>query len=86
MKIKDGFMLREIAGQWLVVPTGTRTAELNAIITLSESGALLWQCLAEEKNESELIEALREVYEVDYKTAECDTKAFIAQLNEANLL
>lgn len=41
MKLKTGFMLREIAGQWIVVPLGQRTVEFNAIMNLSETGALI---------------------------------------------
>lgn len=38
--IKNWFMLREIAGQSVVVPIGSEVVEFNGIMTLSESGAL----------------------------------------------
>lgn len=44
MKIKEGFILRTIAGQHVVVPTGQHL-DLSLMITLNETGAFLWEKL-----------------------------------------
>ena len=53
MKLKDGFVLREIAGSFMVVPVGKRTQEVPGVIALTESGALLWKKLEEGKADGE---------------------------------
>lgn len=81
MKIKEGFLLREVAGQTVVIPTGT-TMELNAMITLNETGAFLWKAMQEETTEDALVQALLKEYDVDEATAKDAVKAFVAKLNE----
>ncbi len=76
MKIKSGFMLREIAGQWVVVPLGPRVVEFKSIIELSESAAFLWRMLEQGTNEDEMVNALLKEYDVDEALARNDVKAF----------
>ena len=47
MKIKEGFLLREVAGQTVVLPMNG-DLELNMMITLNETGAFIWEKLQEE--------------------------------------
>lgn len=86
MKIKDGFMLREITGQWVVVPLGERVVEFNGIMTLSESGALLWRALEKDIVEKDLVEALLKGYIIDKETAQTDVREFISTLKEKSLI
>ena len=85
MKIKSGFMLREIAGQWVVVPLGSRVVEFNNIMTLSESGAILWRLLEKGAEENELVLALLAEYDVDDVTARTDVKLFLGSIQEKQL-
>ena len=55
-KIKEGFVVRTVAAQTVAVPVGKRTTELHGVITLNESGCILWKAL--EKGAD--IEQLRE--------------------------
>ncbi len=87
MKIKEGFLLREVAGQWVVVPLGENVVQFNGILTLSQSGALLWQVM--EKNdveEVELVKAILSEYEIDEQTAAKDVRDFISSLKESGLV
>lgn len=86
MKVKDGFMLREVAGQWLVIPIGERVVEFNGIITLSESGALLWRTMEKEIDEEALVKVILAEYIIDETTARADVAEFIAMLKERDLL
>lgn len=86
MKIRDGFMLREVAGQWVVVPLGERVVEFNCIMTLSESGALLWKMLEKDVLEEELVQAVLQEYSIDEETANTDAQEFIASLREKGLI
>ena len=86
IKIKNGFMLREIVDQWVVVPLGERVVSFNEIMTLSESGALLWKMLEQGSNEKALVDAILKEYAIDNETALGDIREFIAGLKEKGLV
>jgi len=86
MKMKDGFMLRQIVGTWLVVPVGERVVDFNGMITLSDTGAFLWKQLTEERDKNQLLASLLNEYEVDERTAEADLDEFIERLKVENLI
>lgn len=85
MKIKSGFMLRQIADTWVVVPLGERVVEFNGLISLSESGALLWKILEAGADEETLVKALLSEYDIDEKTAQADSKDFLCSMREKGL-
>ena len=85
MKIKDGFLLRQVAGQAVVLPTGG-ALDLNMMITLNETGAFLWERLGTETDESALVAALLSEYDVDEATAAKSVAAFIQKLNDNGFL
>ena len=78
MKIKSGFILKEIAGENVLI---FLTPELkNKVITLNDSGALLFKLISEGKSEKELVDAILEEYDTDEATASSDVKKFIDSL------
>ncbi len=85
MKIKDGFLLREVAGQAVVLPTGS-DLDLNMMITLNDTGKFLWEHLQEETDTDGLVEALLSEYDVDRETAQKSVEAFVAKLKSHELL
>lgn len=85
MKLKDGFILREIAGQTVVLPTGD-DLNLNMMITLNSTGKFLWTRLEQEVTEEELVAAVLAEYDVDEATAKSAVEAFVAQLNANGFL
>lgn len=86
MKIKEGFVLRELGGQNVVVPLGKASKNFNGVIYLNETGAFLFKQLKENKNEEELLSLLLNEYEIDENTAKKDLDIFIHQLKEGKLL
>lgn len=86
MKIKDGFVLREIGGEYVVVAVGRQTLDFEGLITLNETGAFLWKRLQEECTQEQLCAALTAEYAVDAATAATDVAAFADRLREAELL
>lgn len=86
MKILEGFVLKNIAGENIVVPVGSNTVSFKAIVTLNDSGAFLWHSLENERTEAELVTALLGEYDIDEATAKADVAEFTAKLREAGLL
>ena len=86
MKIKDGFALRQVGGNHIVVPIGAQTIDFRCMITLNETGAFLWQQLQQERTAGDLAAALLAEYEVTEDVARADVDKFVANLKEAELL
>lgn len=86
MKIKDGFILRTVAGQNVVVPVGTGAVNFNGMVSFNESGAFLWSLLSKDTTKEQLVCSLLNEYEVEEPRAEADVTAFLAKLREAKLL
>ena len=86
MKIKNDFILKQIAGSYIVVPVRQQAVDFSGIIKLSETGAFLWRLLENGVDREELIAKLLDEYLVDEDVAGEDVDRFIAQLNEADLL
>ena len=86
MKIKSGFVIREIAGQYMAVPVGERVNDLHGMIALNETGAFIWKLLENEKTEEDLARALTEEYEVSYEEALEAVREFRELLSSDSLL
>lgn len=86
MRATSEMVLREIAGEYLLIPTGETALKIHGMVTLSESGLLLWKKLQSECTEDSLVEALLAEYEVDPATARADVRAFLEKMDEAGLL
>ena len=87
MKIKEGFILKEIAGNFVVVPVGENLVDFSSMITTNETGAFLWEKLQNGATEEELCSALLGEYEgVSYEDALSDVKEFVKILKEKNIV
>lgn len=86
MRLKSDFTLREITGDYIVIPTGENYLDFGAVISLNDSGAFLWNLLQDEKSFEDLSDALTKEYGIDNSTAQEDVKDFINLLKEHGLI
>lgn len=86
MKIQPGFVLKEVADSFVIVPTGARIVDFSAMITINETGAFLWSKLAEDITEEELVEAVLGEYDIDRETATRDVADFVEVLKSKKVL
>lgn len=86
MKIKSDFMLREVAGYYVVVPVGEGALNFNGVINLNESGAFLWKTMEKDVTEADMVAALLGEYEVPEERAKADVAAFVTKMREGNLI
>ena len=86
MKIKDGFVLRKIANQYMAVPVGARAKELHGMIGLNETAAFLWEQLKEDRTVDELAELLYNEYEISEGKALETVKNFGVLLTKEGVL
>ncbi len=76
MKIKDGFVIRQVGGEHVVVPVGERSKEFHGMINMNETGAFLWKFFTAEHTIEEGVDVLCAEYNVDRAVAETDVNRF----------
>lgn len=86
MRIKDGFMLRDVCGDNIVVPVGESSVDFKSVIRLNETGALLWKELEKGADEQQLADAITAEYNVSQEVALNDIAKFVERLKEADIL
>lgn len=86
MRVSTDFILREVAGEWLLVPVGDAAVKLRGLIGLSESGYLIYTLLQKGADRQELLRAVLSEYKVDQATAEADVDAFLFQMRSLGIL
>lgn len=86
MKIEKDFVLREIAGEYIIVPTGNTALNFNGLITVNEVGLFLWKILEKGTTEEELLAKTLEEYEIDEETAKRDITEFLEELKSGGIL
>lgn len=85
MKIKAGYLIREIAGAYVVVPAGEQVSEFNGLMTLNETAAFIWNILVNGSDEDGLVSALLSEYDIDEATARADVQKIIKLFQDYNI-
>lgn len=85
-RASSGYVLREIAGEHILIPVGSAAVNFSGLINLNGSGVLLWHKLQTECTEEELVNALLDEYEIDRDTAAADVVQFLDKLRGAGLM
>ena len=80
MKLKPDYVLREVAGSWVVLPLAENILNFNGMLTLNGSGVLLWKALEAGADPDALVNLLTEEYEVSKQQAASDVDDFIQKL------
>ena len=86
MKIKDGLYLCKVGDSSVVLAGGNSTMQIRGLTTVNETGAFIWEQLTKETDESAVVAAMLEAFDVQPETAQADVRAFIAMLNESGFL
>lgn len=86
MKIKEGYVLREVAGNFVVLPTGQASVDFSGMLNLNGSGVLLWKALEKGCDLQALADVLLSEYDVDSSTALADAEEFISVLRKAGCI
>ena len=86
MKIKDGFLLKNIAGEWVVVPTGDRALRLQGAMILNEVASFIWRQLQSSALYEAVLDAITHDYDVERSDAKQDLDDFLLRLQEIDAL
>ena len=80
MRIREGFVVKEIAGQYVVVALGAASKIFNGIIMLNETGKFIWELMAEGIEKEDLLAKFMAEYNVSEAEAKEDIRVFIQTL------
>lgn len=86
MKLKSDFVLRQVAGTWVVLPVGQTSVSFKGMLSLNDSGAILWKTMEQGGNRETLVETLIAEYDVDRTVALADVDEFLAAMAQAGCL
>ena len=86
MRIVPGFMVREIAGETIAIPSGEAARQLSGLVALDGSGHFLFELLQTEQTLDTLVDAMCDEYDVDETTARSDIREFLDILQEHHML
>ena len=86
MKIKEGFLIRKVGEQAVVVSVGDATNIFNGMIRLNATGELVWNRIIDGADREELVDALVSEYEVGREKAGEDVDKFIAILSKPGII
>ncbi len=86
MKVKQNYILRNIADEYLLIPVGEAALTTKGLIAVSESGCLLYEKLQNDCTREELITALTGEYDVTEAVAGADVDAFLEQMRQLDML
>lgn len=86
MKIVEGFKLRKLGREYIVVGEGLKQVNFNKMVSLNETAAYLWESVAgKDFTKEDLVKQLLERYEVSEETASKDVDILIEKWVEAGL-
>lgn len=87
MRIKEGFVVRKLASQYVVVALSSEASKLNYLIKLNEIGAFMWEVLSKkDTSKEELIKEVLDAYDANKEQVTNDVNEFIATLKEKKIL
>ena len=86
MKLEKEFVLREIAGDYVIIPVGKTVIEFNGLITVNEVGVSIWNMLQNEVTFDQIVQGILDEYEVEESVAREDIRDFLDQLIDGGIL
>lgn len=85
MKLRDGYLLRKVAGKNIVVSVGNNV-EFNGMLTLNDTGVFYWNMLCKGTTKEKMLDAILKEYDVSKEEAASDIDVFLKKLEDAKLL
>lgn len=86
MKVKDGFVLRDVAGQAVVIATGAASETFHGMVKLNATGAVIWRAVAEGRTAEEAAERLAGQFDVPVEQVKADVDGFIEKMRAEGFL
>ena len=82
MKIKDGYVIRQVMGNYVVIATGEASLNFHGMVKLNETAANIWSYISEGKSEDEIVSLMLAEYDVEEHKLRSDVQKTINTLVE----
>lgn len=86
MKIKDGYILKKVAGENIVIATGEARLSFNGIITFNEVGAEVFGRLDGTRTFEQIVDEIAALYNASREVIEADIKKLIEKMKSQGLI
>lgn len=86
MKVKEGFVLRNIADEYILMPVGDNIRHFNGTLLMNEVSAFIWEKLQNPMTSSDLLTAILEEFDVDEATASADLDTVLKELKDYDVI
>ena len=80
MKRNPGFLMRQVAGRYVLAPVGDTVKTFSGMITMNATGKFLWELLEQDQTVDSLAQALVDNYEVELEKAKADVTNYLEPL------
>lgn len=86
MRASKDYLLRQIAGETILIPSGAAAQKFNGLVTVNAVGAFIWDALQQPIDLAALTARITAEYEVDEATARADAEEFLSELRAIGAL
>lgn len=86
MKAKNGFVMRTVIDEYIIMPTDKNIDQFEGAVVLNEVSALVWEKLQSDVTREELLKAILNEFEVSKETAEKDLDMLLKRFTEYDLI
>lgn len=86
MEIKKEFVLREIAGDFVLVPVGKTVGEYPGLFPVTETAAEVWNFLPEAQSRDDIVNFLYDKYDAEKSVIENDVDDFLSRLSDFGII
>ena len=87
MKIKEGFKMRKLGREHILVAEGSGLVNFNRMVSFNDTAAYLWEALTgREFAVEDIRQLILDRYEVDERTADADAAKLARDWAEAGLI
>ncbi len=86
MQIKKEMILREIAGENVLVPGADAVLDFNGLFVMTATAGFIWELLPEVETEDEILKKMLDEYEIDEETAKNDIAEFLEELRKFGII
>lgn len=86
MQACNGFVLRNIADEWLLMPTGDNIRQFGGTVLLNEVSAFIWEKLQQPVTRDGLLKEMLDEYATDEATAAAVLDALLAEMKQMGII
>lgn len=86
MKMKAGFVMREVAGQYVVIAIGEASKTFHGMIKLNSTGKDIWEAVQDGLTEEQIVARLQDKYQVELEQVEQDVREFLDSMRKVGIL